>query len=91
MKKLGDLEDLSRDEGEPWSHRSLNQGFKCINLVSSENEEFDEQKASWKINRCERFMVLSPKKVVGSVEKESKCLGALATPILANEVICFKM
>ncbi|KAH8972963.1 hypothetical protein BDL97_01G019700 [Sphagnum fallax] len=87
MKKLGDLEDLSRDEGEPWSHRSLNQGFKCINLVSSENEEFDEQQASWKINRCERFMVLSPRKVVevGSVEKESKCLGALATPILANE------
>ncbi len=87
MKKLGDLEDLSRDEGEPWSHRSLNQGFKCINLVSSENEEFDEQQASWKINHCERFMVLSPRKVVevGSVEKESKCLGALATPILANE------
>jgi len=33
--------------------QSLNQGFtqKCIStLVSSENEEFDEQQASWKIN-----------------------------------------
>jgi hypothetical protein len=31
---------------------SINQGFTqmYINLVSSENEEFDEQQASWKIN-----------------------------------------
>jgi hypothetical protein len=44
---------------------SIKVSLKCIStLVSSENEEFDEQQASWKINRCERFMVLSPRKVV---------------------------
>jgi hypothetical protein len=32
---------------------SIKVSLKCIStLVSSENEEFDEQQASWKINCC---------------------------------------
>jgi hypothetical protein len=56
MKKLvrglgGSFSRLKENHGG--DTQSLNQGFtqKCIStLVSSENEEFDEQQASWRIN-----------------------------------------
>jgi hypothetical protein len=100
VKKLGNkLQDLSQGEGDqPWiSHSSShNQGFKYINLVSSQNHEEESDELlhrSWKTRTHQRSMVLSPvactKKVdrdgVGDQKKEEKCLGALATAILAND------